>query len=636
MSTNTTPRRDTSRKYHLSDPVTVNPRFDPIYSVAELSNPPTALLAVCDFNFIKASRSYVYDLNFSGRYDEARALLERLVPAQKHVYGEEDAECMRSVYDLAAVLNLSCCYDEAEELLLPLMALRNRILGPEHQHTINTLSRLASCYLYQHKYAKAEAIFLRCLTVDEGRSGPGDYRSCLNRNSLGLTYDAQGKLELARETYLRALTDLAQHVEPESMDNMMILNNLSRLYDKMGDQDQAQTIRERVLEARVNCEGGWATQHPDTLRVMNGMWSFYQQRNRWKDANSLWMNIYLARKEELGHSHPETFQAQVRVWQTLENSGEYEDALVLADDAVEQRKELMSRSSTVPDLQSIHDMLEAKLMLAISLVLKQDRLSEAEGSFYDLIAVSRELRAQRPSAFLLLQSSGHHYMGRLLQGRGKLDDAISHWREAVRCCQDFPEQFEMMQKVAIIEGLVDALNYLEPAPLGECEVLIQEAIKASEVAYGPSSEETAMQVSEMRFCLTLQARWAESLPYFRHAIPILEKFIGPKFRTLVDLKSAAIAARYQGELDEALSYSRRTVNGFEELDGLMGESTVRAIKFHLDILEQMGYEDESEEVIDYYNSKGLCFRFRGRNDNITDEASIDVYKLASDGLIIPF
>lgn len=579
--------------------------FDPIYEDYELLHPSAALLETCDLNFIIASRAFAYRLKDDVQFEKAAQVFERLIPVQRKIYGEEDVQHMRSIFDLASMRQFQDRNEEALALLHPLLALRERVLGPEHQHTLNTMNAIADCYVEQGNLGEAQAMLETSLAAQEQRLGSEHVSVCLTLNSLGLVYKCQGALDLAGDVFLKAITALEKHVDDEDRDLLLFLTNLASVYSKLGDDAQEEFIRHRILLGWIDGWGGWGSEHPYTLSAMEKMAVFLEKRERHKDARDLWKSISDARMQDLGPRHTLTLDSQLRLSRALHALEDNQRARVVAETVVQGRMKNLGQSSSLLNLSKLWQFLDDRLWLGIC-YCECGQWRKAEALFQEVISTSHDLQNENPRFFLLLQSNSYYWMGSLRREQERWEEARVYRRQALDCCEKLPEPINE-QSVMCMTGLTDILINLEGSD--DPEPMINEAIELSEATHGSNTWQTISLVKNLAMCYMPQQRYTEAKPLLDRVITYRERKWGPCFvGNLVPMHMAAICADKFKQYDEAESLLKRAIEGYTRSEGLQSESTIMCMEHLLELLHYQGKSDELEAQREEWAAEGVRFK----------------------------
>ena len=174
-------------------------------------------------------------------------ILEELIPAQRRIYGEEDVQHTRSLFDLFLLHQEQGHMEEAEKLAVPLLQIRERVLGTEHPFTLYTRELLADCLAGQGKLDEAEIIMKEIISVRERTLGPEHPHNFIALDDLGRIQQRQGALNTAHDTYWRAVSGQEKHVDETDPDYLINLTNLAGLYEELNEISKRKICGGEVL-----------------------------------------------------------------------------------------------------------------------------------------------------------------------------------------------------------------------------------------------------------------------------------------------------------------------------------------------------------------------------------------------------
>jgi len=106
-------------------------------------------------------------LSSLGRYDEARAMQERVLELRRRVLGEEHPDTLTAINNLALTLKAQGDLNEARAMQERVLELRRRVLGEEHPDTLGAMSNLAMVFAAMGENKKAEELLGHAAKVRE-------------------------------------------------------------------------------------------------------------------------------------------------------------------------------------------------------------------------------------------------------------------------------------------------------------------------------------------------------------------------------------------------------------------------------------------------------------------------------------
>ena len=119
---------------------------------------------------------------------------------------------------------------------------------------------------------------------------------------------------------------------------LRIMPDLGLAYIRLGRWKEAETLLIEVMEARKKTLGD---EHPDTLTVMANLGLAYRKQGRWKNAEMLMTKVMDARKRVLGDDHPDTLTVMTHLGWTYSEQGHWEEAETLMTKIMEATRKVL-------------------------------------------------------------------------------------------------------------------------------------------------------------------------------------------------------------------------------------------------------------------------------------------------------
>ena len=580
--------------------------YEKMYEEADLLDPSPELLDRCEMDFIKAFRSLLYRLKQNGEFDKAEHMLRSMIPAQLKVYGEEDLEYTRSVYELVCTHLIQGRYDECECLAMPLLEIRERTLGPEHQYTLNTLCLLAECWKGQNRFKEAEAMYKKIIRISERQSSSSKH-VCMPIANLGRVYHMQGMLDLAREHYMTAIIGLKDFVEPGDLDLLAYLTDLKDLTEVAGDDDQVNTLWQQILEGRL-CWGGWGSNHPETISTLMEYSQFLHCRSRFKELQVLWERVFVGREHNLGPVHGLTLSSQNLLASALCETKEWDRAIALGVDAVHKAGKVLETAPSSDYKSKLRDLLVLKCDLGLYYQScdKNPNLEAAEQHLTEALLGSEDFDHEDYRSFhnqIIIRCQSRigclrRYQDRLEESREQLTQTLRHCKENLSPTD--PLTFNCV--TSLIRTLLPMNRYDEAINLAN------EAIGGIEIKQRSLGRQGAILMKLKALGLKLQRRYAEAKPVVETALGLFTKQAGPNnYDTLQCTVILAICEEQMSNLTRAEDLYKRALAGYEETQGRFGEDTAYLMIDVLEILHEQGKFDEIERLRTVWAAEGATF-----------------------------
>ena len=211
------------------------------------------------------------------RYQEAEAMLRKLLPVEQRVRGEEHRETLTTRHRLAWVIGLQGHNEEAERMFRPLFSDQRRLLGNEDRDTLSTGQRLAWVIAMQGRYAEAEEMFRAQLPHQFTGLGErdSDTLSCWRR--LAWVIGLQGRNAEAEEILRRILPDEQRVLGDDHPDTMSTRHRFALAVRLQGRDREAEEMYMELLPDEQRLLGD---DHPDTVATRYELAQMLTSSNR--------------------------------------------------------------------------------------------------------------------------------------------------------------------------------------------------------------------------------------------------------------------------------------------------------------------------------------------------------------------
>ena len=142
------------------------------------------------------------ELDIQGNPSEEEATLDRLVAAQRQLYGEEHPSLAQSLNLLASVQRNEGKLVESEQIRREALAMQRKLLGEENAEVAQTLSNLGELLIAEDKLTEAEPTYRSALMIRQKIFGDDSVPASGSLVDLGGLLEKEGKLSEARKLYL--------------------------------------------------------------------------------------------------------------------------------------------------------------------------------------------------------------------------------------------------------------------------------------------------------------------------------------------------------------------------------------------------------------------------------------------------
>jgi tetratricopeptide (TPR) repeat protein len=203
-----------------------------------------------------------------GRFDEARAALERSLAISTATLGESHPVTTKALANLGLLLDAQGRDEEAEKYQRRALAAREAALGPDHLEVSFVLGNLSSVLLDLGKTDEALAVARRGLAIREKQTGADSEHTADGLSYVAQAFKAQGKLDEAAETNRRSLAILEKKGAGRDPNIGVLLSRLAEIAEEQGRWAEALAYYRRV---KANYESALGPDHPDLADPLTGI-----------------------------------------------------------------------------------------------------------------------------------------------------------------------------------------------------------------------------------------------------------------------------------------------------------------------------------------------------------------------------
>jgi tetratricopeptide (TPR) repeat protein len=238
-----------------------------------------------------------------GQYQQALALLKRLLIADRRLLGDDHPDTLHSMNNLAVTFADLGDLQGARELHEQTLAARQRVLGDDHPDTLMSRNNLAISQYALGDFHGARNLLEQTVAARRRVLGD-DHRDTLkSMSSLAANLAELGDLQGARELNEQTLAARRRVLGDDHPETLVSRNNLATILRDVGDLQGARELNEQVLAARQRVLGD---DHPDTLMSMSNLASVLRDLGDLHGARELQEQTLAGRRRVLGEDHPNT------------------------------------------------------------------------------------------------------------------------------------------------------------------------------------------------------------------------------------------------------------------------------------------------------------------------------------------
>jgi Domain of unknown function (DUF4062)/Tetratricopeptide repeat len=246
-------------------------------------------------------------LGYSGSYEAARDLYQRVVDARVQVLGGEDPSTLIARANLAYWTGLSGDAARARDQYAALVPVEERVLGTEHQETLTARGNLARWTAEAGDAAGARDQLAVLVPVDERVLGAEHLDTLIARNNLASWTGEAGDAAGARDQYAALVPVEERVLGAEHPDTLAARANLALWTGLSGDAAGARDQYAALVPVDERVLGG---EHPDTLIARANLASWTGRAGDAAGARDQFAALVPVRERVLGTEHPDTVTAR--------------------------------------------------------------------------------------------------------------------------------------------------------------------------------------------------------------------------------------------------------------------------------------------------------------------------------------
>ncbi|CAI6336997.1 unnamed protein product [Periconia digitata] len=291
-------------------------------------------------------------LDRQGKYKEAESMNRETLARYEKVLGPEHPDTLASMNNLAVVLKSQGKYKEAETMHRETLARKEKVLGLNHPDTLMSMNNLAVVLKSQGKYEEAELMNRETLARKEKVLGPEHPSTLMSMSNLAVVLKSQGKYEDAESTHRETLVQREKMLGREHPDTLASMGNLAQVLESQGKYEEAELMDRETLARHEKVLG---REHPSTLMNMSNLATVLERQGKYEEAELMHRETLARYKKVLGQEHPDTLMSMSNLAVVLKSQGKYKEAESMDREALAQREKVLGREH--PDtLTSVYNL----------------------------------------------------------------------------------------------------------------------------------------------------------------------------------------------------------------------------------------------------------------------------------------
>ncbi len=270
----------------------------------------------------------------------ARPCFEQALASREKTLGPNAPATLESLAELGDLLRWAGDFDGAAELHERRRYRLEETTGPDSAETAAAFHALAIVYESAKRWTQATGAALRSLKLTEQRHGAAAPETLDELLLLSRICEAAGALEPALAQYARLAAWFAQHPEAPAE----IRAKLQRSHAIAAARANRSDAEELFRESRRIHLAVFGASHPETLRTLSDLWTFYVQTLQSARAVEVARELATETERALGSDSPAAAEVWERFGQLQITLGNREAAMMAI------RRSLASRSRRAGEL----------------------------------------------------------------------------------------------------------------------------------------------------------------------------------------------------------------------------------------------------------------------------------------------
>jgi CHAT domain-containing protein/Flp pilus assembly protein TadD len=289
--------------------------------------------------------------------------------------------------------------------------------------------------------------------------------------------------------------------------------------------------------------------HPDIAQSLNNLAVLYRRQGRYGEAEPLFQESLSISREQLGDRHPFVAHGLSGLASLYKDQGRYGEAELLYQESLDIRRE---------QLGDRHPDVATSLNNLASLYKDQGRYGEAELLYQESLDIRREQLGDRhPDVAASLNN-----LASLYQDQGRYGEAGLFYQESLDIRRE--QLGERHPDVAASLNNLASLYHAQ-GRYGEAEPLFQESLFIRREQLGERHPDVAASLNNLALLHHAQGRYGEAEPLFQDSLSIFREQLGEHHPNVANsLNSLAKLYHSQGRFSEAESLIEESLAIYRE------------------------------------------------------------------------
>jgi serine/threonine protein kinase/tetratricopeptide (TPR) repeat protein len=304
-----------------------------------------------------------------GLYDDAAPLLEKALGIRRGLFGEENVEVARSMFDLGSLLQAKGANDRAEPLYMSALEIQRKLSGDKSTDLAETLNNLGEIFQYRGDLEKATEYYRQALALNRRLLGSEHREIATNLSNLATVMAAKGDLDSAISLNGEALGMRRRLLGDDHPDLAFSLNNQAVFLQQKGEYAKAEAFLRQSLSIRIKILG---EDHPDVGKNLSNLGFLLIEKGDLTGAEPVLRRSLEILRKSLPPGHSDISRPLLGLGTLQLRMGEPVNAQPLLREAVEIRRKAMpvghwriaeAESTLGSCLVDLHEYAEAETLL---------------------------------------------------------------------------------------------------------------------------------------------------------------------------------------------------------------------------------------------------------------------------------
>ncbi|KAK9384161.1 hypothetical protein V1515DRAFT_589424, partial [Lipomyces mesembrius] len=345
-----------------------------------------------------------------------------------------------------------------------------------------------------------------------------------------------------------------------------------------GRWKEAETLLVQVMEFRKTVLG---EEHPDTLESMNDLAELFNSQGKYEAAEPLYKDTLRLRKKVLGEEHPDTLTSMNDLASLFQGQGKYETAEPLYKETLRLRKKVLGEEhpNTLISMNSLPALFHS-----------QGKYEAAEPLYKETLRLSKKVLGEEHPDTLESMNG----LAALFCDQGKYETAEPLYEETLRLRkkvlgEEHPDTLGSMNNLA---GLFNSQGKYEAA-----EPLYKETLRLSKKVLGEVHPRTLTSMNNLAGLFDRQGKYEAAEPLYEETLRLSKKVLGEEHpQTLGSMNNLAGLFESQGKYEAAEPLYKETLRLRKKVLGEEHPDTLTSMNNLASVFKRQGKYEAAEPL----------------------------------------